>query len=672
MTLSPEDEVAALTAQLLRWSKAYFEEDAPLVPDADYDAAMRRLQKLEAEYPTLKLSTSPTQRVGSAPLSSFESVTHRRPMLSLDNAFSREDLSDFHRRVSERLKVHDVSYCCEPKLDGVAVSIVYVNGELVLAATRGDGSTGENVTANIRTVQNVPLTLEGEGIPSYLEVRGEVVIPTDAFEKMNARASASGEKVFVNPRNAAAGSLRQLDSRITAKRPLSFTAYSVGVVEGDLPGCHDATLRQLSQWGIPVSDYMETVTGVEACEAYYESIAAQREALPFDIDGIVFKVNSIAQQERLGFVSRAPRWAIARKFPAQEVSTRLLGVDFQVGRTGAITPVARLAPVFVGGVTVSNATLHNSDEIERLGVCIGDRVVIRRAGDVIPQIVSVVQDEDGSTDASRAAIVFPKACPECGSDVDRQDGEAVVRCVGGMSCSAQLKAVIRHFASRKAMDIEGLGDKLIDQLVDEALITTVADLFSLDVEAVSGLERMGKKSSENLIEAIDQSKATTLPRLIYALGIREVGEATARALASHFLTLDEVMAAPVETLEDVDDVGPIVAKHICAFFLDSRNREVITALLTAGVNWPAVSIASGDGPLAGTIWVVTGKLESMGRDDAEQRLRALGAKTASSVSAKTTTVLAGPGAGSKRKKAEALGIEIIDESEWLTLVEELK
>ena len=672
MTLSPEDEVAALTAQLLRWSKAYFEEDAPLVPDADYDAAMRRLQKLEAEYPTLKLSTSPTQRVGSAPLSSFESVTHRRPMLSLDNAFSREDLSDFHRRVSERLKVHDVSYCCEPKLDGVAVSIVYVNGELVLAATRGDGSTGENVTANIRTVQNVPLTLEGEGIPSYLEVRGEVVIPTDAFDKMNARASASGEKVFVNPRNAAAGSLRQLDSRITAKRPLSFTAYSVGVVECDLPSCHDATLRQLSQWGIPVSDYMETVTGVEACEAYYESIAAQREALPFDIDGIVFKVNSIAQQERLGFVSRAPRWAIARKFPAQEVSTRLLGVDFQVGRTGAITPVARLAPVFVGGVTVSNATLHNSDEIERLGVCIGDRVVIRRAGDVIPQIVSVVQDEDGSTDASRAAIVFPKACPECGSDVDRQDGEAVVRCVGGMSCSAQLKAVIRHFASRKAMDIEGLGDKLIDQLVDEALITTVADLFSLDVEAVSGLERMGKKSSENLIEAIDQSKATTLPRLIYALGIREVGEATARALASHFLTLDEVMAAPVETLEDVDDVGPIVAKHIRAFFLDSRNREVIAALLTAGVNWPAVSIASGDGPLAGTIWVVTGKLESMGRDDAEQRLRALGAKTASSVSAKTTTVLAGPGAGSKRKKAEALGLEIIDESEWVTLMEELE
>ena len=672
MTPSPEDEVAALTAQLLRWSKAYFEEDSPMVPDADYDAAMLRLQELETEHPTLRFSTSPTQRVGSPPVSSFESVNHRLPMLSLDNAFSRDDLSDFHRRVSERLKVNDLAFCCEPKLDGVAVSIVYANGELLLAATRGDGSTGENVTANIRTVQNVPLKLEGQGIPSYLEVRGEVVIPTDAFDKMNARASALGEKVFVNPRNAAAGSLRQLDSRITAKRPLSFTAYSVGVVEGDLPDCHDTTLRQLSQWGIPVSDYMETVTGVEACEAYYESIAAQREALPFDIDGIVFKVNSIAQQERLGFVSRAPRWAIARKFPAQEVSTRLLGVDFQVGRTGAITPVARLDPVFVGGVTVSNATLHNSDEIERLGVYIGDRVVVRRAGDVIPQIVSVVQDDHGSTGASRAEIVFPIACPECGSDVDRQDGEAVARCVGGMSCSAQLKAVIRHFASRKAMDIEGLGDKLIDQLVDGELITTVADLFSLDAATVSGLDRMGEKSSKNLIEAIDQSKVTTLPRFIYALGIREVGEATARALASHFQTLEEVMAAPVETLEDVDDVGPVVAKHIRAFVLDTRNREVIAALFTAGVNWPAVSIASGDGPLAGTIWVVTGKLESMGRDDAEQRLRALGAKTASSVSAKTSTVLAGPGAGSKRKKAEALGIEIIDESEWLTLMEELE
>ena len=380
MTQSPEDEVVALTDQLLRWSRAYFEDDAPLVPDANYDAAMRRLQALESEHPHLQSAASPTQRVGSAPLAAFESVTHRRPMLSLDNAFSQDDLIDFHRRVSERLKVSDVEYCCEPKLDGLAVSIVYERGELVMAATRGDGSAGENITSNIRTVRNVPLKLRGKGIPVYLEVRGEVVIPKDAFKKMNARAGDLGEKIFVNPRNAAAGSLRQLDLRITAKRPLSFTAYSIGVVEGDLPDCHDATLRQLSAWGLPISEYMETVNGVAACEAYYESIAAKREALPFDIDGIVFKVNSIAQQERLGFVSRAPRWAIARKFPAQEVSTRLLGVDFQVGRTGAITPVARLEPVFVGGVTVSNATLHNADEIHRLGVHIGDRVVVRRAG----------------------------------------------------------------------------------------------------------------------------------------------------------------------------------------------------------------------------------------------------------------------------------------------------
>ena len=672
MTPAPQEEVAALTEQLLRWSRAYFEEDAPLVPDADYDAAMRRLQALEEAHPHLRVPTSPTQRVGSAPLAAFESVTHRRPMLSLDNAFSEDDLNDFHRRVSERLKVDDVAYCCEPKLDGVAVSIVYEQGELVLAATRGDGSTGENVTANIRTVQNVPLKLAGKGVPAYLEVRGEVVIPKDAFNKMNARANDLGEKVFVNPRNAAAGSLRQLDSRITAKRPLSFTAYSVGVVEGELPDCHDATLKQLRAWGLPISDYMETVNGVAACEAYYESLAAQREALPFDIDGIVFKVNSIAQQERLGFVSRAPRWAIARKFPAQEVSTRLLGVDFQVGRTGAITPVARLEPVFVGGVTVSNATLHNADEIDRLGVCIGDRVVVRRAGDVIPQIVSVVQEEASMADAPRDPIVFPDACPECGSDVDRQEGEAVIRCVGGMGCSAQLKAVIRHFASRKAMDIEGLGDKLIDQLVDDGLIANVADLFSLDAASIAKLERMGEKSSENLVEAIAEAKRTTLPRLIYALGIREVGEATARALASHFLTLDEVLAAPVETLEEVDDVGPVVAKHIRAFVSEPRNQQVIASLVAAGVNWPAVSTASGDGPLAGTIWVVTGKLESMGRDDAEQRLRALGAKTASSVSAKTSTVLAGPGAGSKRKKAETLGIAIIDEMEWLVLMEELE
>ena len=671
MDASPDEEVLTLRAQLQRWAEAYFELDAPVVPDADYDQAMRRLETLEREFPSLATPDSPTQRVGSAPLSEFESVEHRLPMLSLDNAFSAEDLSDFHRRVTERLGSAEVTYCCEPKLDGAAVSIVYESGVLVLAATRGDGATGENITSNVRTIRNVPLVLKGENVPQYLEVRGEVVIPRDAFERMNAQARDADDKVFVNPRNAAAGSLRQLDSRITAKRPLAFTAYSVGAVEGELPASHDAILQTLGDFGLPISDYMETVEGVEACEAYYQSLAAQRDALPFDIDGIVFKVNGLAEQERLGFVSRAPRWAIARKFPAQEVSTQLLGVDFQVGRTGAITPVARLEPVFVGGVTVSNATLHNADEIARLGVQVGDTVVVRRAGDVIPQIVSVAESV-GSSTAARRAIDFPDRCPDCGSNVVRIEGEAVMRCVGGMSCAAQLKAVIRHFSSRKAMDIEGLGDKLIDQLVDDVLVSSVADVFRLTKEQLAALDRMGDKSSENLLASIEKAKTTSLPRFIYALGIREVGEATARALAQHFLSLDELLAAPADVLEGVDDVGPVVARHICEFAHDERNRQSISDLLASGVNWPSVSVVSGEGPLAGTTWVVTGKLESMGRDDAEQRLRALGAKTASSVSAKTSTVLAGPGAGSKRKKAESLGISIMDEDEWLVMLGELE
>ena len=672
MNTSPVEEVAALRAQLLDWAEAYFERDAPVVPDADYDQAMKRLEALEQEFPDLVTPDSPTQRVGSAPLSEFESVEHRLAMLSLDNAFSSEDMDDFHRRVTERLGAGDVAYCCEPKLDGVAVSIVYEHGALVLAATRGDGARGENITANVRTISNVPLILSGEGVPPYLEVRGEVVIPRDAFERMNAQARAADEKVFVNPRNAAAGSLRQLDSRITARRPLTFTAYSVGAVEGDLPAAHDAILRRLSEWGLPISEYMQTVSGIAACDDYYEALARQRDTLPFDIDGIVFKINGMAEQEKLGFVSRAPRWAIARKFPAQEVSTQLLGVDFQVGRTGAITPVARLEPVFVGGVTVSNATLHNADEIERLGVKLGDTVVVRRAGDVIPQIVSVVEGNTSGSSPERAPIIFPDQCPDCGSDVAREEGEAVIRCIGGMACSAQLKAVIRHFASRKAMDIEGLGDKLIDQLVDDGLVGSVADIFRLSQPQLAALDRMGDKSSENLLASIDQSRSTTLPKFIYALGIREVGEATARALANHFLELDALLAAPTDELEGVDDVGPIVARHIRGFASDNRNKQVVGDLLALGVNWPPVNVASSEGPLAGTIWVVTGKLESMTRGDAEQRLRSLGAKTASSVSAKTSSVLAGPGAGSKRKKAEELGISIVDETEWLAMLEEME
>jgi DNA ligase (NAD+) len=666
---SPAEEIAELTARLRRWGAAYFEIDTPLVPDADYDAAMLQLRALEADHPDLQAPDSPTQRVGGAPLSAFQTIAHRMPMLSLDNAFSETELIEFHRRVIERLSVSEITYCCEPKLDGVAVSIVYESGLLTQAATRGDGVSGEDITANVRTIRNVPLMLSGDDIPSYLEVRGEITIPRSGFEQMNARARRLGQKVFVNPRNAAAGSLRQLDSGVTAKRPLEFTAYSVGVFEGSLPASHDGTLRALSEWCIPISEHMQTVVGIEACEVYYEQMAAQRDALPFDIDGIVYKVNSLEQQDRLGFISRAPRWAIARKFPAQEVSTRLLGVDFQVGRTGVITPVARLEPVFVAGVTVSNATLHNIDEIERLGVSIGDVVVVRRAGDVIPQIVSVVRDDTGNEVSVREPIVFPAQCPACGAALAREAGETAIRCVGGVGCGAQLKGVVRHFASRKAMNIDGLGDKLIDQLVDEGLLESVADLFRLTKESVGMLDRMGEKSSENLLSSVAAARQTTLPKLIYALGIREVGEATARSLAEHFMTLDAMLAASVEALEDVDDVGPVVAQHIRAFAEDGRNCTILDELQAAGVNWPDVALDAGDGPLAGTIWVVTGKLVAMSREEAESRLRALGAKTASSVSKKTTSVVAGPGAGSKRKRAESLAVPIIDESALLVVLE---
>ena len=666
---SPAEEIADLTARLKRWGAAYFEIDTPLVPDADYDAAMMQLRALEADHPDLQAPDSPTQRVGGAPLSAFETIAHRMPMLSLDNAFSESDLIEFHRRVVERLSATEITYCCEPKLDGVAVSIVYESGLLTQAATRGDGVSGEDITANVKTIRNVPLMLSGDDIPAYLEVRGEITIPRSGFEQMNARARLLGQKVFVNPRNAAAGSLRQLDSSVTAKRPLEFTAYSVGVFEGPLPASHDATLRVLAEWGIPISEHMQTVVGIEACEVYYEQMAVRRDALPFDIDGIVYKVNLLEQQERLGFISRAPRWAVARKFPAQEVSTRLLGVDFQVGRTGAITPVARLEPVFVAGVTVSNATLHNIDEIARLSVAIGDVVVVRRAGDVIPQIVSVVRDDTENDVEVRVPIVFPSQCPACGAALAREDGEAAIRCVGGVGCQAQLKGVVRHFASRKAMNIDGLGDKLIDQLVDEGLLKSVADLFRLTQDGVGALDRMGEKSSENLLLSVAAARQTTLSKFIYALGIREVGEATARSLSEHFMTLDAMLAASVEALEDVDDVGPVVAQHIRAFAVDERNRIILDELLAAGITWPDVTLDAGDGPLAGTIWVVTGKLVAMSREEAESRLRALGAKTASSVSKKTTSVVAGPGAGSKRKRAESLAIPIIDESALLVVLE---
>lgn len=665
-----EQNMVLLREQLHRWNREYYQLDQPSVTDSEYDQALNTLRQLEAQHPELASSDSPTQRVGAAPISAFISVEHRLPMLSLDNAFSSEDLIDFDRRVNERLAgaVQAIRYCCEPKLDGIAVSITWERGKLVRALTRGDGRTGEDITQNVRTLESVPLVLSGSGFPKVLEVRGEVYMPREGFERLNARARARGEKPFVNPRNAAAGSLRQLDSRVTARRPLAFTVYSLGYTEGEnaLPPHHSEVMTTLAGWGLPVSSLAEVVTGVQGCERYFDQLAEQRDSLPFDIDGIVFKVDSLDYQERLGFVSRAPRWAIARKFPAQEETTTLTTVEFQVGRTGAITPVARLEPVFVGGVTVSNATLHNADEIARLGVMAGDTVIVRRAGDVIPQVVAVVVDR---RPPNATPITFPAVCPVCGSEVERDDGEAVIRCMGGLVCSAQRSAALRHFVSRKAMDIDGLGEKLIEQLVSNETVMSVADIYHLDIPTLRSLERMGDKSATKLVSAIEASKRTTLARFIYALGIREVGEATARQLAAYFETLEALMTANEQALEEVDDVGPIVARHIRRFFDEPANRQTIAQLLQQGVHWPVSDATSEVSLLGGQTWVVTGKLETMSRDDAQAALRALGANVASSVSSKTTCVLAGPGAGSKLKKAQALGVSIIDEQ---TLLEKLQ
>ena len=662
-------EIDSLRERLDSWNYQYYVLDQPTVPDAEYDRCLRRLVELEREYPALLRPDSPTQRVGAAPLERFRQVTHDVPMLSLDNAFNAQDMLDFNRRLQDRLGEGEAAleFACEPKLDGIAVSLLYRGGVLERAATRGDGSTGEDITHNVRTIPSVPLRLRGEGYPQVLEVRGEIYLPRAGFEQINARARAQGEKTFVNPRNAAAGSLRQLDARITATRPLEMCCYGVGLVSGgDLPAQHSAVLARLQQWGLRINAESLVVQGIEACDEYYQRLAARRDALPYDIDGIVFKVNDLALQQRLGFVSRAPRWAIARKFPAQEELTRLLDVEFQVGRTGAITPVARLEPVFVGGVTVSNATLHNSDEIERLGVRLGDVVVVRRAGDVIPQVVSVVL-ERRPPDAR--PIVFPTSCPVCASPLERAEDEAVVRCMGGLVCAAQQKAAIRHFASRRAMDIEGLGDKLVEQLVDEGLVANVAGLYHLQREQLLALERMGEKSADNLLAALERGKHTTLPRFIFALGIREVGEATALALARHFGSWEALAGASEEQLLAVSDVGPVVADHLRQFFDSPSSLAVVAQLREVGVSWPDIELAGvANLPLAGQTWVVTGKLEQLGRDDAKAQLQALGARVAGSVSARTTCVVAGPGAGSKLGKAVELGIEVIDEGALLALL----
>lgn len=668
-TQSVISEINALRSEIDLHNYRYYALDEPTIPDAEYDRLMQRLRKLEQAHPELVTDDSPTQRVGSAPLAEFAQVRHEVPMLSLDNVFNEDELRDFDRRNCERLGVERLRYACEPKLDGIALSLLYRDGKLVRGATRGDGTTGEDITHNVRTIASIPLRLHGTGFPPVLEVRGEVFMPKAGFDALNRRAAERGEKLFVNPRNAAAGSLRQLDPRLTAERPLEMCCYGTGFVDGGvLPESHHATLEQLRQWGLRINSEMRVVDDIEGCVDYYHYLLQKRASLPYDIDGIVFKVDSFKQQRQLGFVSRAPRWACAHKFPAQEEMTTLLDVEFQVGRTGAVTPVARLAPVFVGGVTVSNCTLHNMDEVERLDIHIGDTVIVRRAGDVIPQIVGVVHERRPH---EARAVQLPAQCPVCGSQVERIEGEAVARCTGGLVCAAQRKEAIRHFASRRAMDIEGLGEKLIDQLVDAGLLNSVADIYRLQQDTLANLERMGDKSAANLVEAIDRSRTTTLPRFLYALGIREVGEATALNLANHFCELPPLMQASVEDLMAINDVGPVVAQHIADFFANTDNCTVVQQLLDAGIHWPRIERGvEGSQPLLGKTWVLTGTLESMSRDDAKAKLQQLGAKVSGSVSKKTDCVVAGPGAGSKLADAERLGVPVIDEAQLIALLRE--
>ncbi|MBX9446201.1 NAD-dependent DNA ligase LigA [Dickeya chrysanthemi] len=665
-------QIEALRAQLRYHEYKYHVEDAPEIPDAEYDKLMNALKVLEQAHPERVTPDSPTQRVGAAPLDAFDTVAHEVPMLSLDNVFDETSFLAFSKRINDRLK-HDgeLTFCCELKLDGLAVSLLYENGVLVRAATRGDGATGENITANIRTIGAIPLRLHGDNIPQRLEVRGEVFMKHKGFEALNEEARRAGGKVFANPRNAAAGSLRQLDPRITATRPLTFLCYGVGLVEGGaLPDTHWLRLMQFRDWGLPVSDRIRLCTGSDAVLDFYRQVEQERGALGFDIDGVVIKVNELTLQERLGFVARAPRWAVAFKFPAQEQLTWLRDVEFQVGRTGAITPVARLEPVAVAGVVVSNATLHNADEIERLGVQIGDQVAVRRAGDVIPQIVSVVLSE---RPADARPVVFPTHCPVCGSDVERVEGEAVARCTGGLFCAAQRKEALKHFVSRRALDVEGMGDKIIDQLVEKEYVKTPADLFRLDIGILTRLERMGPKSAQNLVNALNKAKSTTFARFLYALGIRDVGEATAANLAAHFGTLEALQAADLDALQQVQDVGIVVATHVRNFLDEAHNQQVIQELIgdDVGLHWPdpvVVNVEALTSPFAGKTVVLTGSLSLLSRDEAKDRLTALGAKVSGSVSKKTDLVIAGEAAGSKLTKAQELGIDVIDEAEMMRLL----
>lgn len=668
--MSLQQQIDTLRQDLRRYEYEYHVLDNPTIPDAEYDRLFHQLKALEAAHPELITADSPTQRVGAKPLSGFAQIRHKIPMLSLDNAFSDEEFYAFVKRIEDRLirLPEPLTFCCEPKLDGLAVSILYVNGVLTQAATRGDGTTGEDITANIRTIRNIPLQLLMDNPPARLEVRGEVFMPHAGFERLNQLALEKGEKTFANPRNAAAGSLRQLDPKITSKRPLVLNAYSIGIAEGvDLPNTHYDRLQWLKSIGIPVNPEIRLCNGTDEVLDFYRDIQNKRSSLGYDIDGTVLKINDIALQEKLGFISKAPRWAIAYKFPAQEELTRLNDVEFQVGRTGAITPVAKLEPVFVAGVTVSNATLHNGDEIERLDIAIGDTVVIRRAGDVIPQIIGVLHDR---RPADARPIIFPKTCPVCDSAIVRIEGEAVARCTGGLFCAAQRKEALKHFVSRKAMDIDGVGGKLIEQLVDRELVHTPADLFKLDLTTLTRLERMGTKSAENALASLEKAKNTTLARFIFALGIREVGEATALNLANHFKTLEALQNADLEALQQVPDVGEVVANRILAFWHEPHNVAVVNDLIAQGVHWETVETKEViENRFKGKTVVLTGTLTQMGRNEAKALLQDMGAKVSGSVSAKTDFVIAGDAAGSKLIKAQELGVTVLTEEEFLAEIQ---
>ena len=661
-------EVAALCREVNYHNRLYYTLDSPEIPDADYDALFERLKDLEQKY-DLVTPESPTRRVGSEPLAQFTQINHEQAMLSLDKVFNEQDLQDFESRIKKRLGSEaDLEYSCEPKIDGIAVSLLYVDGVLERAATRGDGLTGEDITHNVRTIHPIPLRLDAQGMTGRLEVRGEIYLGKAGFEKLNSRAEREGGKVFVNPRNTAAGAVRQLDPRKAARIPLQMFCYSIGLVDGvEVPGRLGDVFELLEAWGLPINPDRTIKTGIDGCLDYCLGLLKRRHTLNYEIDGAVIKVNDLNIQRELGQNSRTPRWAMAYKFPAEEKSTKVLGVEFQVGRTGTITPVARLKPVFVGGVTVSNTTLHNMDEVERLGLRVGDSVIVRRAGDVIPKIIRVMSPEKNPTPGT---IVMPSRCPVCDSPV-LKEGEVLYKCSGGLICPAQRKEAVKHFASRSALDIEGLGDKLVEVMVDQDLITTVADLYRLEASQISELERMGPKSAQNLIAAIDKSKQVTLARFLYALGIREVGEATAQALAIHYQELQSVIDACADDHERIPDIGPIMASHIATFFRQEHNLSLIEQLLQCGFVIQQGTRSANANSLAGQTFVLTGSLEGMPRNEAKARLQALGAKVAGSVSKNTSVVVAGPGAGSKRDKAEALGIKIMDEGEFLVLIESL-